>query len=90
MRYAAHQPNFCPWVGYFAKMVAADLFVILVYGLQLLGGQSYVSRSRFCGESKGLGCLSRQAASLAVLFGRAALGGCEMARTALEFAKQIR
>ena len=29
MKIAIHQPNFCPWVGYFAKIAAADQFVFL-------------------------------------------------------------
>jgi hypothetical protein len=29
MRVAIHQPNFLPWLGYFYKMVQADIFVIL-------------------------------------------------------------
>lgn len=48
MRFAAHQPNFCPWVGYFVKLRSVDLFVILD-DVQMPGGQSYVSRSRIRG-----------------------------------------
>ena len=48
MRFAAHQPNFCPWVGYFVKLHAADIFVILD-DVQMPGGQSYVSRSKIRG-----------------------------------------
>ncbi len=29
MKIAIHQPNFCPWVGYFAKIASADKFVFL-------------------------------------------------------------
>lgn len=29
MRVAIHQPNYFPWMGYFAKMAAADVFVLL-------------------------------------------------------------
>lgn len=29
MKLACHQPNFCPWFPYFAKMNQADIFVIL-------------------------------------------------------------
>ena len=29
MRVAIHQPNFCPWLGYFYKIRHADLFVLL-------------------------------------------------------------
>lgn len=31
MRVAIHQPNFCPWVPYFEKMRAADLFVVMIH-----------------------------------------------------------
>jgi hypothetical protein len=29
MLVAIHQPNFCPWLGYFDRMIQADLFVLL-------------------------------------------------------------
>jgi len=29
MKIGIHQPNFIPWVGYFAKMLAADTFILL-------------------------------------------------------------
>lgn len=43
MRVAVHQPNYAPWCGYFAKMLAADAFVFLD-DAQLPQGRSYVSR----------------------------------------------
>jgi WbqC-like protein family len=43
-RIAAHQPNFMPWLGYFAKMVAAEEIVFLD-DVQMPQGRSYVSRS---------------------------------------------
>jgi hypothetical protein len=42
-RIAIHQPNYVPWLGYFAKMASADVFVFLD-DAQMPGGQSYVSR----------------------------------------------
>jgi WbqC-like protein family len=43
VRVAVHQPNYAPWCGYFAKMLAADAFVFLD-DAQLPQGRSYVSR----------------------------------------------
>ena len=43
MRVAVHQPNYAPWCGYFAKMLAADAFVFLD-DAQLPQGRSFVSR----------------------------------------------
>jgi WbqC-like protein len=43
MRVAVHQPNYLPWCGYFAKMLAADAFVFLD-DAQLPQGRSFVSR----------------------------------------------
>lgn len=42
---ACHQPNFLPWMGYFAKLVQCDYFVILD-DVQMPTGRSYVSRTR--------------------------------------------
>lgn len=43
MRVAVHQPNYAPWCGYFAKMLAADTFVFFD-DAQLPQGRSPVSR----------------------------------------------
>lgn len=43
MRVAVHQPNYAPWCGYFAKMLASDAFVFLD-DAQLPQGRSHVSR----------------------------------------------
>ena len=43
MRVAVHQPNYAPWCGYFAKMLACDAFVFLD-DAQLPQGRSFVSR----------------------------------------------
>jgi hypothetical protein len=40
---AIHQPNYLPWLGYFHKMVVADVFVFLDH-VQLPQGRSYVQR----------------------------------------------
>ena len=45
MKVAAHQPNYIPWLGYFAKLASADIFVFLD-DVQLPQGRSYVHRSR--------------------------------------------
>ena len=29
MNVAIHQPNFVPWLGYFDRMIRADMFVLL-------------------------------------------------------------
>ena len=29
MKVAIHQPHYLPWLGYFAKWAAADLFILL-------------------------------------------------------------
>jgi hypothetical protein len=44
MRFAAHQPNYIPWCGYFAKIRYADIFVI-VDDADISPGKSYVYRS---------------------------------------------
>lgn len=49
MRFAVHQPNFCPWTGYFSKMAAVDAFVILD-DVQFPIGRSYVSRTKILGH----------------------------------------
>jgi len=41
---AIHQPNYIPWLGYFRKIVAADVFVIFD-NVQMPMGKSYVTRN---------------------------------------------
>lgn len=48
MLVAIHQPNYLPWCGYFAKLAAADCFVILD-DVALPRGRSYVSRTQVLG-----------------------------------------
>src|SRR5687767_10206684 len=48
MRVAIHQPNYAPWCGYFAKLLHADVFILLD-DAQLPLGRSYVSRTRVLG-----------------------------------------
>ena len=45
MLVAAHQPNFLPWVGYFAKAFACDAFV-LMDDARIPQGRSYASRTK--------------------------------------------
>jgi hypothetical protein len=45
MRVAIHQPNYVPWCGYFAKMLASDVFVFFD-DVQLPQGRSYVTRAK--------------------------------------------
>lgn len=47
MKVAIHQPNFLPWLGYYDKMVRADVFVLLDnIALQKTGG-NYTNRAQF-------------------------------------------
>ena len=43
MIYAAHQPNYLPWLGYFYKIMQCDFFVILD-DVQFVRGRSYQNR----------------------------------------------
>jgi len=43
MKYAAHQPNYLPWIGFFHKMAEVDVFVILD-DVQFARGRSYQNR----------------------------------------------
>jgi hypothetical protein len=45
LKVACHQPNYLPWVGYFCKIVHADIFVVLD-SVQLPRGTSWVTRNR--------------------------------------------
>lgn len=45
MKVAIHQPNYLPWCGYFAKALAADLFIILD-DAAMSNGRTYVSRTK--------------------------------------------
>lgn len=49
MRVAIHQPNYAPWCGYFAKLLHADVFILLD-DVQLPLGRSYVSRTQVLGR----------------------------------------
>jgi WbqC-like protein len=42
---AVHQPNYVPWLGYFHKLAAADVFVYLD-AVQFPRGQSFAARNR--------------------------------------------
>lgn len=48
MRVAIHQPNYLPWCGYFAKLLACDVFVYLD-DVQMPSGRSYLSRTQVRG-----------------------------------------
>ncbi len=42
---AVHQPNYIPWIGYFAKMSSSNIFVFLD-DVQMPQGRSFVSRTK--------------------------------------------
>lgn len=48
LRVAIHQPNYAPWCGFFAKLKAAQVLVLLD-DAQLPRGRSYVARTRILG-----------------------------------------
>ena len=48
-RIGIHQPNYAPWLGYFAKMASVDVFVFLD-NCQMPIGRSYVSRVQVRGR----------------------------------------
>ncbi len=50
MRVAIHQPNYAPWCGFFAKLRAADV-LILLDDAQLPRGRSYVARTKVLGPA---------------------------------------
>ncbi len=50
LRVAIHQPNYAPWCGFFAKLKAADVLVLLD-DAQLPRGRSYVARTRVLGPT---------------------------------------
>jgi len=45
IKMAMHQPNFIPWLGYFYKIYACDIFIYLD-AVQYPRGQSYAARNR--------------------------------------------
>jgi len=49
IRVGIHQPNYAPWLGYFAKMASVDVFVFLD-DCQMPIGRSYVSRVQVRGR----------------------------------------
>ncbi len=48
---AVHQPNYLPWLGYFRKILACDVFVFLDH-VQLPQGRSYVQRTRILNRGR--------------------------------------
>ncbi|MBL9003914.1 MAG: WbqC family protein [Myxococcales bacterium] len=48
MLVAIHQPNYLPWCGYFAKIAAADRFIVLD-DVPMPRGRSYLSRAQILG-----------------------------------------
>ncbi|WP_448189523.1 WbqC family protein [Azospirillum sp. sgz301742] len=52
MKVAVHQPNYIPWLGYFAKLASVDIFVFLD-DVQLPQGRSYVHRTKVHSPSGG-------------------------------------
>lgn len=50
MTLAVHQPNFLPWVGFFAKMAASDVFVLLDT-VQFPRGKSVGNRAKVKGPN---------------------------------------
>ncbi len=47
---SAHQPYFCPYPGYFAKVMLSDVFVLLD-SVQFPRGGSWIARNRFKNDS---------------------------------------
>jgi len=50
MLVAIHQPNYLPWCGYFAKIAAADRFIVLD-DVPMPRGRSYLSRAQILGPA---------------------------------------
>jgi hypothetical protein len=48
---AIHQPNYLPWCGYFAKVKASNVFILLD-DVPMPGGSSYVNRTRVAGNAE--------------------------------------
>ena len=48
MKIAIHQPNFCPYEGFWDKMRAVDLFILMVHAQFRKGG--YESRFQYLGK----------------------------------------
>lgn len=53
MKVAVHQPNYIPWLGYFAKLASVDVFVFLD-DVQLPQGRSYVHRTKIHSPAGGV------------------------------------
>ncbi len=51
MRYAIHQPNFFPWLGYFDRIQKVDRFIFFDH-VALPGGRSIVQRVRVLGPKE--------------------------------------
>lgn len=67
MKIAIHQPNYFPWSGYFAKLLASDVFVFLDDVQYIKDG--YIQRTRIRGgdEAKWLSCSVKRPSSKSMI-----------------------